>query len=43
MLLEQEERKVDTRKIVKFLKKFKPEKIPKESELLKEEDSDKEK
>ena len=43
LLLEQEERKGDTRKIVKFLKKFKPEKIPKESDFLKEEDSDKEK
>ena len=43
LLLEQEERKGETRKIVKFLKKFKPEKIPKDSDLLKEEDSDKEK
>jgi hypothetical protein len=43
LLLEQEERKGETRKIVKFLKKFKPEKIPKDSDLLKEEESDKEK
>jgi hypothetical protein len=43
MLLEQEERRGETRKIVKFLKKYKPEKIPKNSDLLKEVEKDEDK